>query len=162
MIPTRSRWKIPQSLSYPVGAKLISTALADAAHLESLAVSFYDHAFYPASRFRRILKERLPYRIFVAEYDPARKPGLSAGDFMIERGWYDEHWRLTVFPVLREFRHTANQLLRDQGLPAVCSWLGKAEGLARGIVPQQLELVFNPADGTLEVVEGGRYNDSRV
>jgi hypothetical protein len=162
MIPTRYRSKLPKSLSYPVGAELISTALAGSAHIASLSVRFCSHAVEPASRFQRILSERLPYRSFLAEYDPARKPGLSAADFMIERGWYEERWELTVYPVLREFRHTANQLLRDQGLPAVVTWLGKAEGLARGIVPQQLELMFNPADGTLAVVEGGRYKDSRV
>ncbi|MGC8639917.1 MAG: hypothetical protein ACP5XB_08595 [Isosphaeraceae bacterium] len=49
-----------------------------------------------------------------------------------------------------------------QGLPAVARWLGKAEGLARGIVPQHMELVFNPVDGTLAIVESGQYNESKM
>jgi hypothetical protein len=81
---------------------------------------------------------------------------------MIERGWYDEHWRLLVYRVLLEFRHTANRLSHEQGLPAVARWLGKAEGLARGIVPQHMELVFNPVDGTLAIVESGQYNESKM
>ena len=106
--------------------------------------------------------DHLPYTILLAKYSPARKPGLSAADYMIERGWYDERWELTVYPVLREFRHTANQLLREQGLPAVHTWLGKAEMLARGIVTQHLDLVFNPAEKSLAIIQADRYNESRV
>ncbi len=144
MIPTRFRSKLPQNLSYPIGAEAVSAGLVGAPHLGALELAFYGRPFGPASRFQRVLAERLPYTIVSAGYLPARKPGLSAAGFMIESGWYNEHWELTVYPVLRVTRHAANRLLIEQGLPTLAGWLRGAESTARGITIQRVELVFNP------------------
>lgn len=162
MIPTRFRSKLPKSLSYPIGAEAITVALAEAPHLDVLELTFQERPFGPASRFQRALKERLAYPIALAEYRPARKPGLSAAGSMIESGWYDERWTLTVYPVLREFRFAANRLLLDVGLPALCRWLRAAESAARGIKTERAALVFNPAEESLMVTESGEYESSRV
>src|SRR5579883_595496 len=110
MIPTRLKAKLPRHLSYPIGAEALSKALADAPHVESLAVTFWDEAVWPTSEFRRLLTERLPYRIMAAEFRPARGPGLTGSNDMLEGGWYNESWQLTIYPVLSEFRHLANRL----------------------------------------------------
>ncbi len=81
---------------------------------------------------------------------------------MIEAGWYDERWELTVYLVLREHRHAANLLLREQGLPALRQWLLKAQGRSRGLTTQWINLVFNPAKEALMASEGGQYESSRV
>ena len=73
-----------------------------------------------------MLVENQPYPIMSAAYHPARKPGLSAAEFMIERGWYDEHWDLTVYPVLRKTRSIAKGLLVEHGLPALTRWMSGA------------------------------------
>lgn len=123
MIPTGARYKLPRHLSYPVGAKSIRDALAGAPHFEALSVGFYDTCVYPGSKFRRLLLERQPYKVMEARYQPARKPGISAMNKMVEWGRYDEDWRLSVYPVLVEYRHLVNRLLVDQGLPAIVRWL---------------------------------------
>jgi hypothetical protein len=81
---------------------------------------------------------------------------------MIEAGWYGEHWELRVYPVLREFRHVANRLLLEQGLPDLARWLRKVESVSKGITTQRSMLVFNPAEGSLMVRESGEHESSRV
>jgi hypothetical protein len=162
MIPTRYKSRLGKTLAYPVGAEAISLALAGALHSEALELSFHARPVEPASRFQRVLAERLPYTIVAAEYRPARKPGLSAAGSTIEAGYYDQRWELTVYPVLREFRHVANHLLLEQGFPALSRWLRAAEPAAMGIMIRRAVLVFNPADGSLTVNEGGEFESSRV
>lgn len=149
MIPTRLRAKLPRHLSYPVGAGVISDALAGAPHVDALSATFWDRAAEPASEFRRLLLKRLPYTVMAAEYRPARKPGISASDQMVKDGWYDEKWELTVYPVLAEFRPLANRLLRAEGLPAIVAWL-RSSGRPGWIATwQRIELAFNPTDGSI-------------
>lgn len=162
MIPTGYRDKLSKRLSYPVGAEEISNSLADAGDLRPFSLSFCARPVEPASQFQRVLAARQPYTIVRAEYRPARKPGLSAAAFMIEAGRYDERWVLDVYPVLRELRHIANQLLRDRGFPAMRLWLDKAAGSARGLVIQNMEIVFDPAGESLVANESGRNESSRV
>jgi hypothetical protein len=162
MIPTRFRSKLPKNLTYPIGAEAITAGLAGAPHLDAVQLKFYERPIEPASRFRQALKEQLPYPIVVAEYHPARTPGLSAAGFMIEAGWYNERWELTVYPVLREFRHVAIRLLLEWGFPALSRWMREAEPGSRGITTQRADLVFNPAEGSLTISERTEHESSRV
>ena len=72
---------------------------------------------------------------------------------MLEGGWYCESWRLTVYPVLSEFRHLANRLLSEQGLPAIAGWLRSSGCAGWSERLQRIELVFGPVDGSLVVRE---------
>src|SRR5882762_9302868 len=107
MIPTRYKSKLPKGLAYPIGAEALTTALADAPHAASLSVSFYGRPVWPGSRFRETLARRHPYKILAAEFRPSCKPGYSGPEFLVEDGWYDEKWQLTVYPVVRELRYLA-------------------------------------------------------
>jgi hypothetical protein len=156
LIPTRYKSKLGKHLSYPVGAQEISAALAGAPHVDALSLTFFAHPGVLVSPFQRALRERLTYAVLKAEYHSARKPGLSAAAFVIEGGWYDERWELTVYPVLRELRYVANRLLHERGFPALALWLRKAQGQARGMLEERLELVFNPAEQSLEANESSR------
>ncbi len=149
MIPTRHKAKLPRTLSYPIGAEAISAALAGTPHAESLSLAFRDQAIWPASEFHRLIRERLPYRIFAAEYRPAQKPGYGGNRRMLEDGWFDQKWELRVYAVPRELRPLASRLLRERGLPAVADWLQSSRRLGWEDHWQCIELVFSPADGTL-------------
>jgi hypothetical protein len=98
----------------------------------------------------------------VAEYHPARKPGLSAAGFMIANGWYHERWELKVYPVPRETRHTAKRLLIERGLPALALWLRGTESVARRFTVQRAELVFNPIEDMLTMTETSRREGDKV
>src|SRR4051794_30669093 len=116
MIPTHLKSKLPRHLSYPIGAEAISEGLADAPHVEAFTLMFRDNPVWPASEFQRLLRERLPYPIMVGEFHPTRRPGYGGAQYLIETGWYNEEWKIVVYPVARELRHLATQLLREQGL----------------------------------------------
>ena len=155
MIPTRSKAKLPGHLSYPVGAETISEALDGAPHSKSLSLVFYDQAVWPASEFRRLVTEGLPYVILTAEYQPQRKLDIGASNDLAKDGWYDEKWELRIYPVLNELKPLANRLMREEGLPTVVTWLKSDEGKGWTRTWQRLELVFNPADKCLA------YKDTR-
>ncbi|WP_165071412.1 hypothetical protein [Paludisphaera rhizosphaerae] len=149
MIPTTYRAKLPRGLSFPIGAEAVSQALVGTPRFEALSLTFWDQAVWPASKFRRLLEERSPYKVMTAEFHPARKPGVSAAEYMIQSGWYDEKWELFAYPVLAEFRHPANRLLRETGLPAVASWLKSSDRAGWTATWRRIELIFNPVDESL-------------
>jgi hypothetical protein len=156
MIPTRYKSRLPGHLSYPIGAQALSEALAGAPHAEALNVGFSDDLFaISAVDFQRLLRERKPYKILEAEHKPARKPGISASNQSVEEGELGEKWEIRVFPVLRELRHLANRLLKDEGLPAVAQWLRSSQQAGRDSRRQWIELVFDPAGETITVRQGG-------
>jgi hypothetical protein len=153
MIPTRSKSKLPKTLSYPLGAEAISEALADAPHASEMSISFNDQAVWPASEFQRLVREKLPYHILTVGYQPPLKPGRSAPNTLVESGWYEGHWSITVYPVRRELRSLAGQLLREQGVAAVVAWLRSSSRVGWNTRRHQIALVFNPADSTLSVTQ---------
>ena len=149
MIPTRYKSKLSRSLSYPLGAEAISSALAGAPHYSDLTLSFHDSPVWRGSDFRRLLRESIPYAVFVASYSPARSPGYTGSATMAEMGMYAESWDLRVNPVRRELRHTSGQLLQEQGLPAVVQWLQLSNEAGWDAQYHSLTLVFDPAEETL-------------
>lgn len=153
MIPTRSRSKLPGHLSYPIGAEVISEALHGMPHVESMTVAFRKQAVWPGSEFRRLLSARLPYTILTGKYQPAHKPGLTGSDHMVQAGWYDEAWSLEVYPVHVELRPVAARLLRDVGSPAIATWLKSSAKPGWAMSWRQIELVFSPADASLDLRE---------
>src|SRR4051812_5646100 len=119
MIPTRFKAKLPKTLSYPVGAEAISKALGNAPHASNLRLHFFDAAVWPASEFQRLLREAMPYKLFVVAYQPAFKANYGGANDLVEQGYYDKQWELQVYPVLRHLRQRAGQLLKEQGFPAM-------------------------------------------
>jgi hypothetical protein len=142
MIPTHHKSKLAKNLSYPIGAQAISVALTAAPHAEEISLWFCDMPLWPASEFQRLLRHGLPYRILEFTYMPAHIIGYAT---------YDAKWTLNIYAVKREFRHLANRLLREQGLPAIVEWL-RSSG-SRGWEDRQhaIGLVFDPTAGTLSI-----------
>jgi hypothetical protein len=151
MIPTHVKAKLPKHLSYPIGAKSLSEGLAGVPHVEAMSVWFIDHAVWPGAEFRRLLRDSVPYAIVRAEFHPARKPGYSGSLSMMEMGWYDETWRIIVNPVLRDLRHRANRLLREQGLGWLAQWLQSSLAVDWTSQYQTCELIFDPNADSLSV-----------
>jgi hypothetical protein len=149
MIPTSYKAKLPRQLSYPIGAETLTEGLEGAPHTESMSVSFREIPVWPGSRFRQTLAKQQPYKILVAEYRPTQKPGYGGSTSLIDSGWYEASWQLTVYPVVRELRHLANHLLREQGLPLVIQWLHSSERVGWLSRYQRIELVFNPTEESL-------------
>lgn len=150
MIPTRLRAKLPQHLSHPIGGQRISDGLAGAPHVDALSISFRDMALWPASRFSQVLREQVPYPILVARFWPSEKPGYIGSRSMLDAGYYAERWEIVVYPVLREHRRVAHQLLVGKGLPDVARWLASSSRPGWNMQCRRIELVFDPVDASLD------------
>lgn len=146
MIPTRNKIKLPKHLSYPIGAEAVSEALAATPLFERLSLVFWT---WRSAEARRILTERMPYAIVEASYKPCRKPGISASNDMIRRGWFEQECDIWIYAVLSKFRHDANRLLREQGLPAVADWLKSSNQGGWLERHQRIELIFDPTSESL-------------
>jgi hypothetical protein len=149
VIPTHYKAKLPKTLSWPLGAEAITAGLGDAPHAAECVLRFHDTPVWPASDFRRTLRESEPYTVLVVEYRPAIRLGNGASRAMEADGMYDAQWRVYVYPVERTRRATVGRLLREQGLPAAAGWLRSVVGDRWQDAHHRIELIYAPADGTL-------------
>jgi hypothetical protein len=139
MIPTGWKSKLPEHLSYPIGAEALSEALAGAPNADSLTL-WFGRSDWPASGTPRALADRLPHDILIAEFWPANYRGNN------------EDWSLHVRAVPRDLRHLANRLLHEQGLPHLSRWLHASRPDWRSR-HQKLTLKFLPAEESITAHE---------
>jgi hypothetical protein len=134
IIPTRHRAKIPQALSYPIGAKAISEALIGVPQFDQLSIAFrfgkklflqtaagtwlptyqmpqFGH-IAPSNRYC-VLQAQFsgPFRIF------------SASKLMNEKGYCSPSWTIRVVAAPRSLRHLIQDKIVAEALPPIRSWL---------------------------------------
>jgi hypothetical protein len=117
VIPTEFKSKLPQSLSYPVGAEILSASFDGVPQFSRLTVAFW---FYS-----KIRPETLPrYSLLEIRY---LRPARSVHDRpeALEEGVPKVPWKITVRPVPRARRHTIPTQLRDGALQTARAWLEK-------------------------------------
>ena len=106
IIPTRFKKKIPQKLSYPVGAKEVSDALISVPQFGELGLCFsysgWKHQF-----------------LEVRFWSPP-----------MHEGWSE--WQIEVGPVPRLVRHRFHEYIVETALPRMAAWLVEHAGLAQG------------------------------
>jgi hypothetical protein len=143
MIPTRYKAKLPSDLSYPLGAKETSEALAGVPQYDLLHLWFSDRPVFRASAFRSVLDAGSPYTIFEVRFTKM-EPGHGASRAMIAAGHYDKQWQLHVYPVRRQQRRAAHEALLRDAMPAAREWLSRpgTAGWESGM--KQLAFVFDP------------------
>lgn len=108
LFPTRfKKAEISSRLSYPVGAELISSELADVPQAESLEIGFY-------SLDQRVGSRSEPYDI------------LSV--FYIPQALHTSGWKIEVRPVPRELKHIVRGALQAEFFPRIREWLKARAG----------------------------------
>lgn len=152
LIPTRARVKLPYHLSFPIGAEALSESLEKAPRREILGLFFRSRPVLASAEFQRWLREQEPYPILVAEYRPALDEETKKTSVLEKLGLTDERLEIAVYPVTREVRSIANELLGDLGLVHLAKWLKGATARGANTV-RRLELIFSPKEGTIEVRE---------
>jgi hypothetical protein len=134
MIPTSRKPKLPTSLSYPVGAELVSEALADVPQASKLHISF--GLFRPLLRKDGHMK---PYPVLRANHSgPVMPPSLR--------------WGLRVWSVPSEAKHDIKESLVAGGLARVRRWLEVRAGLSQ--TRQSLTVMYDKAQKHLTYNEG--------
>src|SRR5262249_22730020 len=144
MIPTSSRAKLGRQLSYPVTATELTLALQAAPQLENIALWFRDAPVWPGAKFRQSLHDDAPYDIVSGEFFQYPK---HLG--------YEEHWSVNIYPVKREFRHVAHELLIQSALSALANWFSasRPDTWRRG--KHTCSIIFHPKESvaTLRIVD---------
>jgi hypothetical protein len=149
MIPTHHKSKLPGTLSWPLGAAAISTALGEAPHVAECRLWFLDTSVRPHAEFQRLLRESRPYAVVVVQYRPAIRMPYSASYWMEEQGFYDAQWEILIHPVPRSWRAAVAGLLRERGFPGVVEWLRSIPEIGWEDRLHRLELVYSPLDNAL-------------
>ena len=149
VIPTQFKSRLPKTLTWPVGAEVMTAGLGDAPHAAECRLWFSDS---PVSRLPsssglpRGPTVRRPRRRVSSRYQHSVRSIHRDGG---GRGDYDAKWEIRVNPVPRVWRAAVRALLREQGLPLVADGCAPFKGLGWQDRHHRLELVFAPADGTL-------------
>lgn len=139
MFPTRSKNKIPRSLTYPLRAKTISEALADVPQADELKLWFSNYRT-PSE----LLKQTI-YSLVTVGYSHRAVDQFTPHD-VEETGRNDPKWSIQIYAVPVEIRARVTQLLQDEALPRLRTWL-----LSRADVAQlrscRIEVIYDePAD----------------
>ena len=115
LIPTRFKSKIPHTLSYPIGAEAISSALKDVPQFADLALQFWLWKFLHPDRTH-------VYTVLVLSY--ARAPqSLTSGEHDLKYGRLEPRWTIMVRPVPRKRRYLIKTKLEEEALPFARRWL---------------------------------------
>jgi hypothetical protein len=114
LIPTDHKDRLPQSLSYPLGAQEISYALTGVPQYDGLTLHFSSSPTDSKSEFQNARSKGLKHLVLQARhsYFPETVSGIGF-----------DTWYLLVYPVIREKRHVAHELLIENGLASVREWL---------------------------------------
>lgn len=149
LIPTKYKAKLPQTLSYPIGAEAISESLKNVPQIDQFSLSFHTGIRLSSLRQSGL---HMDYTIFAADYSNVPISLTSSNQF-VEQGWYDERWELTVYAVPRQFRATAKKLLLEDGLIRIEKWLTAERTEVWKYGRKRCAVTFNEEDATITIQE---------
>jgi hypothetical protein len=147
LIPTDHRAKLPKTMSYPIGAESVSETLAQVLQRDLLNLNFVFH-----SHFIKELERDSPFAIFEAEFTKFDMH-LTASNYFIERGNYEEKWKLTVYPVPRQMKSIAKKLLLEKGLPRIAKWLATKRTPSWKTGRKTITILFDQAEESISFQE---------
>ena len=115
VIPSASKMKISQKLSYPVGAESISVALASVPQFMEIRLHFYtwsDHSL-----------RRGHYEFLRVEYLNNVRPLQEWPIWIPYKRPAQGRWEIVVQPVPRTVRHRVKQYITDFAFTQIAQWL---------------------------------------
>ncbi|MEV7122204.1 hypothetical protein [Kitasatospora griseola] len=136
-MPARNR-RLPRHLSWPLTSTDISSALGETSS-RALQLSFFDHHWTDGT----LLK---------ADWRPPIGSNYGAG---LLPDWWSSVW-ITVGPVPSGERAAARQLLCEQALPELRSWVEKARNGSEAWVLSRHSIAWQYADHLLCVSRDGQ------
>ena len=147
MYRTRSRDKIPQDFSFPIGIELINTACEDLGELPVLEVRFTW-----LSKLRVAAKNSSSNPVLRATFVRwDKRPSLG------NEAWVQDYlagkWSLDVYPVLRVQRSVVRRLLVQTGIPALMAWLASDRQPSWYFGRKVWEATFSSGNESLGITE---------
>ncbi len=117
IIPTGYKSKLPQTLSYPIGAEILSAAFGGVPQFDSLSVDF---SFY--SQLQPDILEKYP--VLELRYWRGAK-SIHTRAVELHDGAIRKTWSIKIHPVPRVRRHLVRTQLTEAALPAARAWLDR-------------------------------------
>ena len=149
IIPTKYKSTLPQRLSFPIGAEILSEALLSVPQFEKLTVTFF---YY--SKANDFPKESVEFSVVEIRFRNL-KPNQNSPKQFIDEGFYDETWEITVKPIPRELKSKIKQHLIAQGLPKIKEWLSVKRPASWLEGRKSLEVLYHKIDDVLKYKENG-------
>ena len=113
MIKTSYKHKLPQGMSYPVGAEILSNALAGVPQYEELQIWFWFKDEYWASSYNRKIKEKGEIRILIVSHS-------SFSRYVFDK------WKIEINSVPSTHKKQVSEQLIEKVLPELRQRLIKA------------------------------------
>jgi len=115
LIPTSFKSKNPHTLSYPIGAEAISSALKDVPQFENLTLQFWLWKFLRPDQTH-------VYSVLILNYSRAARSLHTTKD-QLKYSQLEPRWTIMVRPVPRNRRHLIKTKLEEEALPFARRWL---------------------------------------
>ena len=132
IFPTRFKGKISADLSYPVGAELISSELANMPQAGHIDITF-------RRKYQRLKTRGEPYPIFAVSYVGARADRSA--------------WGIEVGPVSRILKPKVREALTHECFPIIRRWLGKYAGVDSRYGTHSLSVILDETGETFLKLE---------
>jgi hypothetical protein len=147
LIPNSYKPKLPKFLSYPVGFEKLSAELDNATEPD-VRIVFAS----PGGRLVRAIRSRSVHPIMMASFTN-RDAGASTSRSLDDMGFYGPKIELWVYPVARERRAEAVQLLLSEGFNRLRQWLAPDRTPVWKLSRHSLTVAFAPEESLLEYSE---------
>ncbi|WP_159400262.1 hypothetical protein [Streptomyces sp. XY431] len=131
-MPARNR-RLPRHLSWPLTSTDICSALGETPS-NALQLGFFDHHWTD----RTLLKAR---------WVPPTGSNYGTG---LPPDWWSSVW-ITVGPIPSSERATAHQVLREQALPELRTWVGKARNGSEAWALSRHSIAWRYVDQSLDL-----------
>jgi hypothetical protein len=149
MLQPQYRDKLPEQLSYPVGAEVLSRELEKHSDLPDLELVFRASPISSTSNFQQLIARGLPHvilRVYFARWDKS----VSIGNDPSWQKYLRGVWSLSVYPVRRILKSKAREALITAGLPLVAGWMTRRRDPSWYYGRKECEIQFDTDDGTVE------------
>jgi hypothetical protein len=140
LFPTKLKVKISSRLSYPVGAELISSELAQVPQAQILEIRFH-------GKYERMETRGKPYSILMVSYAGAQS--------------YQPGWSIEVRPVPRALKHAVKEALISEFFPRIRRWLEDRADLNSRHGFDAMSVVLDENGETLLKLDEWRTPDAR-
>ncbi len=151
LIRTTSKFKLPDTLSYPIGAEEISRQLQDVPQFNQLTITFFENTGLFKSDFMKVIKEKKNLTILRADYRPAFSgPSMPRYDQNKLHGVY---WAIYIFPVPRDMRKIVSTELKEHGMKKVFQWLASSKNPSWLLSRKQFNVKFDLSENRMNYSE---------
>jgi len=136
----RGKPKLARSLSWVVGAELLSRRFSHIPQYDDIEIFFRDRPLDYSHRMERVVREQLRYPVFTASYWPI-------GPIRTYQ------WSFIVCPVEGRRRAAVRVLLEATAFPSVDTWLCEPKTETWLAQPHHLRCIFNQTENRIDVKE---------